>query len=361
MMILVLSLELFFFGGSRFKSTAVLLAGLAAMFKEQAIFFAGALWLAWFFTSPGLRLRSRVTLGFLTLLPFLGYFLIRSRNDVWRTTEALPWDAVFSHERISELLYRTGLHTGLTGWVLPVSGAILLFIALRKGRRSDLLSWVPVLLTTLALEVLYFVDKISQEYTGYPRWHIFTWAVFAVFFVYLIELFRPQKKIWSLAFVVALISHLPVTLGDWKKLTINQSGMNFREHYDMPLYLPIRQLVQNLKSLPRPVRLVINDPIGDYRIQTGLVAGYADLLKGEDLVVFVEENSFNKPVCRCKDGEYAVLHSQILRDIGLAARRPVKVDRVQLDAGCFSEIRKTCRTVTEVHDGQGRLWGMLGY
>lgn len=334
---------------TRVQSLATL--SVACLFKEQAVFFLGAGWLAFAWSEKNLVLWKRLLIGFQLLAPFLIYFLIRKSGGVWRTTEIVPFSESFNSEQLVEYAFRIQLHLAPTGFLLLLVTFLGLALALHRGLLPRSF-WVFSLAAGF-LMFLSFADRISMEYAGYPRFHFFGWALLAALCSFLFGKFITTARRRALAFVLVLAALLPGSTDYWSRMRGPWDRMGALEHYKFPVFFPIRELLTPFdRSYPFNL-LLVNNPFGDHKIQTGFFAGYSDLFPSGVSVQIVDASK----ECVCSNGAVMQLNPRIHSPLN--DRRPLESQSIDSEE-CSRRMRQTCKERLEVRDSSGGVWGVLG-
>jgi hypothetical protein len=214
--------------------------GLAAIIKEQAILLLPFLVLA-ALAKEGFRWHRIFNVGlwaFFSMLPFLSYFLYRRDASVWRTAELAKLSNLANPDRIHEFLHRITVQFSMTG-ALALLLLIAAILAITWGKRRRFVT--PELFIiggALFLPLFFYCDRISAGWTGYPRFHLVSF--FLVIFLAVCLMVRFRSLTLVLALTIFGIAQLPRFVHVWR--FHNETAANFFEHYDAPIFLPIRRL-----------------------------------------------------------------------------------------------------------------------
>ena len=240
---------------------ACLLLGIACAFKEPAVFIIPWFWFAGWslgvfktFTGKALfqRFYQACVIGFASVLPFLVYFIVRKTFGVSRYT-VKGFEYFLGGEWFAEMATRIGFHFGWFGSVMLVMILLLwlvVFIApIWKAQRWLMACIFGALLTQI---VLFNWDQGGIAFTGYFRFYLPALVLFSAPLI-LIAASRELlaglfPKVILLISVILLLGNAPTLYATAAKLSEPDSARNFNEHYDAPIYLPIRSLIKTAEA-----------------------------------------------------------------------------------------------------------------
>ncbi len=238
-----------------------LLLGVACAFKEPAVFIIPWFWFAgWsrgvFKTFSGKALVQRFyqacVIGFASVLPFLIYYVVRKAFGVSRYT-VKGFEYFLSGEWFAEMATRIGFHFG---WFGSAMLAIILLLWLTvliapvwKAQRWMMFCILGALLTQI---FLFNWDQGGIAFTGYFRFYLPALVLFSAPLI-LISSSRDQlagffPKAILLFSTVLFLGNAPTLFATAAKLSEPDSARNFNEHYDAPIYLPIRSLIKTAEA-----------------------------------------------------------------------------------------------------------------
>lgn len=350
-----------------------LLIGIAAVIKEPFIFALPWVWLAgrpWRHDLPGLK---RALLGgVVSGIPFPTYYLVRTRTPGTRETEFFPISSLFDSTNYTEYHSRLMFHLGTTGIVLA---ALLLLLALIITFRSTQLRLrvLAVLAVALTLFILFQLDTASSYFTGYPRFYMLILAVLAST-VFLVRYFPREQGYRYAPLIIPLLAFglNAHPLSKYLQLhAMPDPARNFLEHYDAPVYLPVRALVEKAAAagaLEPGYRILIRNNL-DWGMPSPHL-NYRDLARKYHLVTDPSVS------CYCSSEKTAVLIpfiyftnlstpyrnvSDFLPDTPNAIVNFTKKWNSENDKRdtCYKQLTQTCQIVfQEEYDGQ--LIGLIG-
>ncbi len=238
-----------------------LLLGVACAFKEPAVFIIPWFWFAGWslksFKNHNIRsLSERLyyagIIGFASVLPFLVYYIVRKAFGVSRYT-VKGFEYFLTGDWFAEMTTRIGFHFGTLGAVVLCLIALLwlliLVLPIWRAQRWMLLCILGAFFTQI---FLFNWDQGGVAFTGYFRFYL---PALVLFFapIILISASRKQlsgvfsKTIFALS-AVALIGNSQALYATVIQLGEPDSARNFNEHYDAPIYLPIRSLIKTAEA-----------------------------------------------------------------------------------------------------------------
>ena len=240
---------------------ACLLLSIACAFKEPAVFLIPWFWLAgWSLNSireirPNnifQKLYHPCVIGFASVLPFLVYYAARKSFGVSRYT-VRGFDYFLTPDWFAEMGNRISFHFGMTGLVMLIIisalWAVILILPAWKSQRWMMLCILGAFITQI---FLFNWDQGGVSFTGYYRFYLPAIALF----------FSPLLLIASTSFslpsnktkfviglsLLAFLGNSPSLYASLSQLNQPDSIRNFNEHYDAPIYLPIRSLIKTAEK-----------------------------------------------------------------------------------------------------------------
>jgi hypothetical protein len=359
------------------SAAAMLLVGIAAIIKEAAIFMLPVVWLAGRPWRHGIRhvLRTCVT-AIAAALPFLVYFLIRAGAGE-RPFRMVGPDQFITFEKLVETYYQFDFHFGPGGELLCVLLLLLLVVNVfsrARGISNSRTASALMLLAGTAFYLAYnYLEATSLGYAGYTRYYLFPYALLCLGLLFLQW---PWKLNCSpaIAFAAAaavILLNAGTLVPYYSKSRLNDAQRNFTEHYDAPVFMPIRGLVNaagNAGDLEEGTRITINNPLGWGMPSIGL--NYPDLRRRYQLRV--EENV----PCVCSEEKSVILqpfvfmgglntHLRLPQTRRALQQFPKKhfyriwTDQDNNKPVCLTSMGATCGSVFEVWE-QSELIGILG-
>ena len=325
---------------------ALVLASIAAVFKETAILLLPTIWIVasveWRGLRPSLRANA-LPLGVAAITPFVLYYLVRREAEVHRIVAVATAAELLQPARVTEWLANVKAALGVSA----VAGVALLFVGTLRQ-----VAWS---LTTLALVAFFFVDALGVPYTGYSRYLAFalvalSGAVFAT-----THRMADRRVLIAVPLVMAALQAWPVA---------RSFALDFRPDYERNslewkgglIRLPIRSLIGRLPALggdtPTRIRVVA--------FATDLISlpvVYPDLATKYDLRA--ESYAASPEACSCRDNAEAVL---------AAFEWPAHFDDTAeqhaafqaRSSSCVRQVEATCRAVDVERDRNGAAVGVIG-
>lgn len=364
---------------------ACLLLGVACAFKEPAVFIIPWFWLAgWSISSfkgtdfryIGERLYHAVIVGFASVLPFLVYYIVRKSFGVSRYT-VRGFDYFLTGDWFSEIGNRIAFHFGALGVVVLCLIALLwlaiLFLPIWRAQRWMMLCILGALITQV---FLFNWDEGGVSFTGYFRFYL---LALVLFFSPIIVISASKerlgqhfsKMLFALSAVI-LVGNSPTLYATAVSLTEPDSARNFNEHYDAPIYLPIRSLIKTAEKagvLEGENRAIHINHVTDWN-QPAFV--YSDLLVKYKLNVRKEIKcacSLETPTILAPFvhimGLNGRIKNQSLELISKIPQHQVKyVTRWRKvnegKAMCLAKMQQTCQYMTEKKLNNGTVIGAIG-
>ncbi len=240
---------------------ACLLLSIACAFKEPAVFIIPWFWFAGWSISAfrGRNIRSvaerlyyAVVVGFASVLPFLVYYAVRKSFGISRYT-VKGFEYFLTGDWFAEMANRIGFHFGMLGvavlCLIALLWLLVLVLPVWRAQRWMMLCILGALLTQV---FLFNWDQGGVAFTGYFRFYL---PALVLFFAPIILISASRQRIGPLFTKAILAMSALALIGNSQTLyaTIIQLGepdsaRNFNEHYDAPIYLPIRSLVKTAEK-----------------------------------------------------------------------------------------------------------------
>ena len=226
---------------------ACLVLGVGALIKEPLVFIIPWVWLA---GKPWLRDKyhklAAVLAGACSVMPFVLYFAIR-RSSGFSRYEYLGPGQIFSEQWQSEFWHRVAFHFGEVGLLMLIVLAGYWVFALRSEKLKPYRFRLFMLLGALVTLVLIFnLDRGGESFTGYPRFYLPVLSVLAAPLFLLGKLWPEtgqHKPAIAAACAIFFAGNLPALAISLVKTQSPDAARNFNEHYDAPIYLPIKALI----------------------------------------------------------------------------------------------------------------------
>ena len=236
---------------------ACLLLGVACAFKEPAVFIIPWFWFAGWslgvfqrFSGKALlqRFYQACVIGFASVLPFLVYFLVRKSFGVSRYT-VKGFEYFLGGEWFAEMATRIGFHFGWFGSAMLIMILLLWLVVLIapiwRAQRWMMCCILGALLTQI---FLFNWDQGGIAFTGYFRFYLPALVLFSAPLLLIAassqQLASLFPKVILLLSAVLFLGNVPSLYATAALLSEPDSARNFNEHYDAPIYLPIRSLIK---------------------------------------------------------------------------------------------------------------------
>jgi len=370
MILILMGLETLLCPGESWRGLAIVWIGLASMVKEISALLFPFVFLACHFS------RSRKSdLAFLLLaagvsiLPFVFFLESRSQQDISRTPQLFSIQEVLSFHHFVEFLTRVKLQWEFTGLLaLAVAGAIILAFWFRqslaslRGRNQDrtaTISFPLMIAGALGIALLFYFDFESQNWTGYPRFHLLSYtAILALTIPAASDLWLRSRLLYCCCVILLLILNGIPLMKTLELASRPSPYRNYVEHYEAPIFLSIRGLEEDLKARPefQPIRsLLIVDRIYPHPM-SALSEAYADLRAKYELEIRDEED---REACVCRRDDQAVFMPALIY-AGLNSDPKLKELEKQLLEECRKSFERTCRN-TYVQRYDGDILGISGF
>ena len=375
MVFVLLALELLLCGRHRFSALfACMLLGFGSLIKEPLIFLVP--WF-WFCSRPWrFNLQDRIVavqFGVASVLPFLVYFLIR-RGTGFSRYHYSGFEQLLIDSWQNEFLYKMGWHLGFSGsLMLALLGASWLISFKSITLKSYRLKLSMVLGAISTLFLLFNLDQGGNSFTGYTRFYL------PIFILLCAPLFllanwvsvdvSQRRRYFIIVPLVACALNFPA-LGSYFKKTMGPDELrNFTEHYDAPIYLPIKKLIakaEKFKKLQAGDQIYINHITG----WNQPVFVYSDL--SERYKLLVDKNIR----CACTK-DFPVVLATYVYPAGLHQGRDItdpttpghpRLPRIypkrwkevnQGKVSCIKKLRQSCRYTTS-EEIDGFITGIIG-
>ncbi len=355
--LILLALEMCARGGAA-RNRALYVAGAAACFKDQAIFALPLVWLLSAGGRPWNAPRAHHLKAAIAASPFIVFMAFRRSYPNLRPLELPGLEQVMGAPALlSEYGSRIYLQLGTLGAI-----AVFIFIGWLTLRSFRPFSWPPVLclLTVASMEGFFLSDKVGQGWAGYPRYRLLSWIILTGAGLFLIYSGpkRERESIWVLG--ILFLAFLPRTaVALYEHYREGDYALNFAEHYDSPVYFPIRQLANGL-ALKGKKRVVVIDPIPEDRLHFAMINGYPDLFEKFDFDYLKPE--ITPLLCSCgMSGSYdGVMLLGVLKDYGMGFKAEFQGPDQGMLESCASRLESTCQKFVSVRTKGGKLWGALG-
>ena len=340
----------------RFGSEAVwrplLLLGAAAMVKEQLILSLPIVAAIYFPFRGSLRTRiEHLLVTVVAVTPFVLFWRARDLFKTWGV--ATPVAAALDAGHAALFRSRVALQFGTA---LPlVIAAFVLLVVLAIRRRA----FAALLFVAIADGMVIYFAKILQPWAGYPRLNLVPLAVVAIAVGYLAEILAKRSRAAGAAVVLTAIVLNGIGLVPAMRDAFRpSSARSFIEHFDAPLFFPIREALNGF-ALPAGSRVDVltnGKRIFQFFWAGPLEDQYPDLAARYRL----RAGSFTgvPARCRCTDPSVAQL-AVFIRFTNLGANVPQRSASEAEASQCGAELRRTCSRIKEI-ENEGVLVGLLG-
>lgn len=349
----------------RFGSDAVwrplLLIGIAAMVKEQLIIGLPIV-AAIYFPRRGRIEHLLVTTVAAT--PFVLFWRAHELFKSWGAAAPVPSEAL-SAEHFALFRERIALQFGIALPIVIVALVIVIVLAVRRR------AFAALLCIALADFVVMYFAKILQPWAGYPRLNLVPLALASLALGFTAERLAqaqtgvsvPHKRLHVaqtllsvLLMLAAFLNCIPLTAA-MKDAFRPSSARGFIEHYDAPLFFPIREAIENLPAGSRIDVLTNGKRIFQFFWAGPLPDQYPDLAARYQL----RSASFAGDASRCRCTDPSIVHlAAFIRFTNLGTNIPQRAAIEAEAKQCEAEIRRTCSRVSEVRNEKA-LVGLLGF
>ncbi len=344
------------------QKQALLWIGLASITKQQCIlllpFFGFTLL---FIKETRSNIRSLLLTAAVSSMLFLFYLLARIGQSGLGLS-FLSLEDLFSPVRINEFLKRLLLQWQIPGLIALGIGTLLIigsWVSLRQTENNGR-TWIfPFMISgAIFLVIFFYMNSASLFWTGYPRFQLISYgAAFALTIPIAQSLWDTHRARFLQCLALLFILN-GIPLASAFLLTIRPSPYrNFMEHYEAPIFLSIRGLVEGMgaKNNLKDVRsLTVLNRIQPHPIEP-LRTAYADLAHHYQIEINHRDDTQS---CMCKRQDQAVLVPALLY-VGLAANPADRQREATFLRNCHKELKKTCKT-TYVQNYDGEVLGLGG-
>jgi hypothetical protein len=325
---------------------AVVLASVAAAFKETAILLLPTIWILAYVEWRGLRpsLRTNaLAAGVAAIAPFAVYYFVRRGADIHRIVAMATTAEIWKSTRLAEWLTNVTAALGVTG----VAVVALLFVGTLRH-----LAWA---LTTLALVIFFFVDALGVPWTGYSRYLAFALVALSGAIFAAMHRTTDRRLLIAVSLVIAGLQAWPVAgtfaldfRPDYERNSLEWNGSLIR--------LPIRALIGKLPALavdtPTRIRVVTfaTDLISLRVVYPDLATRYEFRPEGY---------ATSHEACSCRDDAEAVLAAfEWPAHFGDTPEQRAAFHVIA--SSCVRQIEATCRAVEVERDRGGAAVGLIG-
>ena len=223
--------------------------GVGAVVKEQVVFLIPWVWLA---GKPWLHDNSSKTVSCGSLAPAVSYLLcstiLSAEHRALVVTTMLGSDKYSLGQWQTEFWHRVVFHFGVTGLVMLVLVAIFwIFVLMDRNFKQYRFSLLMLFGGLVSLVLLFNLDVGGMAFTGYPRFYLPVLALLAAP-LFLLESLFGQTRLAECGSCCCMfyscIGNLPSLKTALSKTSAPDAARNFNEHYDAPIYLPIKALIE---------------------------------------------------------------------------------------------------------------------
>ena len=362
-----------------------LLLSLACAFKEPAIFLIPWFWISgWSFsvlksqskTALLSRFYYAVIVGFASVLPFLVYYVVRKAYGVSRYA-VTGFEYFLTNDWFAEMSNRIAFHFGALGSVFLML-MILLWLVVLCAPIWKKYRWMMICLLGAFISQIFLFnwDSGGMNFTGYLRFYL---PALIIFFAPVILIFVTREQLGGyyikavLAFsVLAIVVNAPLLYAEGQKLNEPDSVRNFNEHYDAPIYLPIRYLIKQAEQAG-----VLEGE--DRAIHINYVTAWNQpAFVYPDLLVKYKLNMNKEWKCGCSAETPSVLapfvymsglnqdlNSQSMTDIKAMSQHQSRYVKHWREVNevrdvCLIELRQTCQYFHQQQTSEGVVVGAIG-
>ncbi len=338
----------------RFGEEAVwrplLLLGFAAMVKEQLILSLPIV-SAVYFPFRGSRRAHLEHLLVTTVAgtPFVLFWRVREVFKTWGLASPVPGQALRA-AHFALFRERIGLQFGPALPLVIAALALLLVFAVRRR------AFTALLFIGVADFVVIYFAKILQPWAGYPRLNLVPLAMGAVALGYAAELLAELNRAAGATIAMTAVALNCVGLAPAIHDAFRpSSARNFIEHFDAPVFFPIRETLAEAerKGFIAPQSRIDVFTNGKHIFQFfwagPLVDQYPDLAARYHL----RSASFTGVPSRCGCTDPSIAHLAVfIRFTNLGARIPERAATEAEARQCAAEILRTCaRTMPMTNEG----------
>jgi hypothetical protein len=266
-------------------------------------------------------------------------------------------DQAFTAERIQLFSFRTIEQFHLVGIILLALVLIYILISNYKIKNSIFLQAL-VFFGGLFQFLLYFTDKISQEYTGYPRLYLMAWVFL------LSPIFLLSKKLSNFymgaALTIVFIVQGTVLFDFISVLQRPSYSQSFTEYYGIPYYFPIRELTQKAEAaglLQPGQNIIIISPSQSVHFNVFPFA-YHDLALKYSWKFAGAENQ--QLACQCRPGLATLVPTPQKINLNFSfPYAPYESNINLIQSSCLTQIEQTCGKCVESLGLDNQSFGKL--
>ena len=339
---------------------AVILAGIATLFKETAILFLPPLWLltmvAWRGWRPSLR-DDAINVGVAAVAPFVIYYMVRRGLNIFRGYEMAGAASLWTAARVSDLVAASRFQLGAGGSISVAIVAVWAALGF-AGNRAAFRQHAIWTLTALALIVFFAADVASIPYTGYGRFLAYPLlALCGVTFVTTHWLERGHRTaLIAVSIVMAALQIVPA----WRVLALDFKADYERNSLEWPSTLvryPIRTLSNRLGGLQDGSTISTIRVIAFGTDMISLRVAYPDLASRYDIQG--DKQSASAPNCECRNAREAIIAVfEWPANFSAAPDARERFDRNQ--SACVAQVRATCGSIAVESAEDAAIIGVLG-
>jgi len=335
----------------------LLLLGAAAMVKEQLIMSLPIV-AAVYFPFRGTR-RAQVEhfiVSVVAATPFVPFWRARELFKTWSLVSPAPGQALGA-AHFALFRERISLQFGLALPLVIVSLVLLIVFAAQRRAFAALL-----LMGAADFGVIYFA-KIQQPWAGYPRLNLVPLAMATVALSYAAERLAERHRMGGATIVVIAaalncIGLAPAIRDGFRP----SSARSFIEHFDAPLFFPIRETLAaaertNLIAPKSRIDLLTN---GKHIFAFFWVGPLEDQYPDLSARYRLRSESFAGMTARCRCTDASTAHLAVfIRFAHLGEHIPQRTAAEAEANECTAEILRTCTRTMPVTN-EGVLVGMFG-
>ncbi len=330
----------------------MLLIGLAAMVKEQLILSLPIVTAVYFPLRQSRRAQmEHLVVSAVAVTPFVLFWRARETFKTWGV--ASPVASALSPEHAALFRSRIALQFGAA---LPLAIAAFVFLIVLAMRRR---AYLTLLLIAVADGIVIYFATILQPWAGYPRLNFVPLVAASLALGSVAALLAVRNRVAGVILVLLTAALNGIVMAPAMRDSVRpSSARSFTEHYDAPLFFPIRQSIEvaNPPAGSRIDLLTNGRRIFQFFWAGPLEDQYPDLTTRYRL----RSGSFSGDPsrCRCTDPAIAKL-AVFVRFTNLGEHVPERAATEAEAAQCAAEVRRTCGHTTGVMN-DGVLVGMFG-
>lgn len=345
----------------RFGEEAVwrplLLLGFAAMVKEQLILSLPIVAAVYF----PFRRNRRAQLEHLLVTtvagtPFVLFWRVREVFKTWGVASPVPGQALRA-AHFALFRERIGLQFGLSLPLVIAALALLLVFAVRRR------AFTALLFIGVADFVVMYFAKILQPWAGYPRLNLVPLAMGAVALGYAAELLAERYRAAGATIAVTAVAlnciGLAPTIHDALRPS---SARNFIEHFDAPVFFPIRETLAEAerKGFIAPRSRIDVFTNGKHIFQFFWAGPLEDQYPDLAARYHLRSASFTGVPSRCRCTDPSIAHLAVfIRFTNLGAHVPERTVTEAEANQCAAEILRTCTRTMQITN-EGVTVGIFG-